>query len=116
MTDQPPKPNTLRVRNNLVEIWTGFEWIIQEGSNSVNHPLTHEQCELLSRQPWLDPDVDVESTVIDMRAAADWQLEQCVEELDCLLHIFAATGAIDKEAVPILIELFKANVRRQEDQ
>ena len=49
----------------------------------MNHPLTHQQCELLSRQPWLDPDVDVESTIHDMRAAADWQLEQVIE---CLLN------------------------------
>ena len=45
----------------------------------MKHPLTEQQCELLSRQPWLDPDVDVESTIHDMRTAADWQLEQVID-------------------------------------
>ena len=49
----------------------------------TDHPLTEQQCELLSRQPWLDPEVDVEATIHDMRAAydkgADRQLEQVIE-------------------------------------
>ena len=45
----------------------------------TEHPLTDEMCETLSRQTWLDPDVDVEGTAHDMRAAADWQLEQVIE-------------------------------------
>ena len=62
----------------------------------MKHPLTEQQCELLSRQPWLDPDVDVESTIHDMRAAADWQLRRCIwwlhqhlpEERDFLIKDF----------------------------
>mgnify|MGYP005996838497 CR=1 FL=1 len=45
------------------------------------HPLTDEKCEILSRQPFLDPETDVEATIHDMRAAADWQLEQVIEWL-----------------------------------
>ena len=45
----------------------------------------------------------------------DWQLEQCVEELERLLSIFGATGVIKEEAVPTMVELFKANMRPQED-
>ena len=37
----------------------------------MTHPLTDEMCKILSRQPWLDPDVDVEGTIHDMRAAYD---------------------------------------------
>jgi phosphoglycerate-specific signal transduction histidine kinase len=48
----------------------------------TEHPLTDEMCETLSRQTWLDPDVDVEGTAHDMRAAADWQLEQVVKALN----------------------------------
>ena len=51
----------------------------------------------------------------DFRAAADWQLEQCVEELDCLLSVFGSTGVIKEEAVPTIVELFKSNMRPQED-
>ena len=54
----------------------------------MTHPLTDQKCELLSRQPWLDPDVDVESTIHDMRVAADWQLEQVVEWLQSNLWLF----------------------------
>ena len=51
----------------------------------MTHPLTEQQCELLSRQPWLDPEVDVEATIHDMRAAADWQLEQVIEQWEELM-------------------------------
>jgi hypothetical protein len=47
----------------------------------TKHPLTDEKCEILSRQPFLDPETDVEATIHDMRAAADWQLEQMIEWL-----------------------------------
>ena len=48
----------------------------------MTHPLTDEKCEILSRQPFLDPETDVEATIHDMRAAADWQLEQVMKWLD----------------------------------
>ena len=49
----------------------------------TNHPLTDETCETLSRQPWLQPDVDVEGTIRDMRSAYDLAIDhmsQWVEE------------------------------------
>ena len=48
----------------------------------MTHPLTDEICYGMKVEY---------SSAESMRAAADWQLEQCVEELDCLLHIFGAT-------------------------
>ena len=48
----------------------------------MTHPLTEEMCEILSIQPWLYPEVDVEATILDMRAAADWQLEQVIDYLE----------------------------------
>ena len=44
------------------------------------HPLTDEMCEILSRQPWLDPDVDVEGIAHDMRAAYDLGREEGRED------------------------------------
>ena len=83
MTHQLPKVNDRRVRNNLVEIWTGYEWIIQKESNSVNHPLTDETLEQEQfRSYLLSKDVEeLWHTRDDMRAAADWQLEQVIEWL-----------------------------------
>ena len=49
------------------------------------------------------------------QAGADWQLEECVEELECLLSIFGVTGVIKEEAIPVIVELFKSNMRPQED-
>ena len=45
----------------------------------TDHPLTDEMCEILSRQPWLDPDVDVEGIAHDMRAAYDKGFEHAIE-------------------------------------
>ena len=52
----------------------------------TDHPLTEQQCELLSRQPWLDPDVDVEGTIHDMRAAYDFAVEKIHEEWNRVLE------------------------------
>jgi len=94
----------------------------------MNHPLTHEQCELLSCQPWLDPDVDVEGTIHDMRAAADWQLEADAHWWKIILkgadflppaeldHVIEEFKAAMRPAVPYqVIEGFKAAMRPQDD-
>jgi hypothetical protein len=57
-----------------------YQWAL-DWYNAQEHPLTNEKCEILSRQPFLDPETDVEATIHDMRAAADWQLEQVIEWL-----------------------------------
>ena len=49
------------------------------------------------------------------QSGADWQLEECVEELYCLLSIFGATGVVKEEAVPTMVALFRSNMRPQED-
>lgn len=51
----------------------------------------------------------------DLRAAADWQLDECIEELKFLLSVFGVKGLIREEAIPIIAELFKSNMRPQED-
>ena len=79
----------------------------------MTHPLTDEICEGLMERTSKYPYTD--DVIVDMRAAADWQLEECVEELECLLSIFGTTGVIKEEAVPTIIELFKFNMRPQED-
>ena len=72
----------------------------------MTHPLTDEMCH----------DMELGYSFPDrMRAAADWQLEQCVEELECLLSIFGTTGVIKEEAIPPLVALFKSNMRPQEE-
>ena len=76
------------------------------------HPLTDEMCEGLMERTSKYPYTD--DVIVDMRAAADWQLEECVEELECLLSIFGVTGVIKEEAVPTIVELFKSNMRPQE--
>ena len=75
----------------------------------MTHPLTDEICGDIAENL---PDYNAETC---MRAAADWQLEQCVEELECLLSVFAITGVVEEEAVSTMVELFKSHVRPQED-
>ena len=41
------------------------------------------------------------------QAGADWRLDECVEELECLLSVFQVTGATE------IVELFKSNLRPQ---
>ena len=43
----------------------------------MTHPLTDEICEGLVTFP-----LESEHDYIEMRAAADWQLEQCIDWLD----------------------------------
>ena len=75
----------------------------------MTHPLTEEMCEILSIQPWLYPEVDVEATILDMRAAADWQLEQVIEWLKDELDY---RSDID----PNLLSDLKKAMRSQEDK
>jgi len=49
----------------------------------------------------------------NMRAAADWQLEQCLEEVKRLFAVYESTGAIKKGVVPGFVELFKYHMRSQ---
>ena len=86
------------------------------------HPLTDEMCEILSRQPWLQPDVDVEGTIYDMRAAADWQLEQVIRWLYDNLYWVEEDGSLrylSGEMVSIdhhqIIDDLKEEMRPQED-
>ena len=79
----------------------------------MKHPLTDEILQQLANDPLRE--YGDEFTKDCMRAAADWQLKECVEELKCLLSIFGVTGVIKEEAVPTIVELFKSNMRPQEE-
>lgn len=81
----------------------------------MTHPLTDEIIDSISQ---FNSDLGAEGVLNrdhDMRAAADWQLEECAKELENLLSIFGVTGVIKEEAVPIIVELFKNNMRPQEE-
>ena len=51
----------------------------------------------------------------DFRAVADWQLEQCIEELNGILSLFQLAGKIDEAGRMGLLNVFKNAMRPQED-
>ena len=79
-----PKVNDRRVSSNLVEIWTGREWVVQPKANTPPggittdqpHPLTDEICRQIApfSELW-SPTAECH----DMRSAADWQLDRDAE-------------------------------------
>ena len=74
----------------------------------TDHPLTNEMCEVLSCQPWLQPDVDVEGTIHDMRTAADWQLEADAHWWKIILK---EANFLPPDALDDVIEKFKQAMR-----
>ena len=109
MTDQLPKVNDRKVRNNLVEMWTEFEWIFEKWSNPVNHPLTDEMCGKIQEKFHACPD---DWHYEDMRAAADWQLEADAHWWKLILK---EVGFLPPDALDEVIEKFKQAMRPQEE-
>ena len=77
----------------------------------TDHPLTDD----IIWSMWSEGDRSALAEEKLARAAAAWQLKECVEELHRLLFVFGATGVINEEIIPTLVELFKSNMRPQED-
>ena len=78
-----------------------------------DHPLTDEMCEILSRQPWLDPDVDVEGTAHDMRAAYD---KGAADRLEQVVKWLKATKSTVKLCPSVLAVQLEQAMRPQEHQ
>ena len=82
----------------------------------MTHPLTDDLAEDIAPDAqWAG---DIGDTVFrhsDMRKAADWQLEQCVHELNGILSLFQLSGKINKKERLSLLNVFKNAMRPQED-
>ena len=78
----------------------------------MNHPLTDKMCLELSGFPLDEMAEDwAEWQREDMRAAADWQLEECDDELGNILHCLALAGKITEEERIQIFVLFKEAMR-----
>ena len=73
----------------------------------MTHPLTNEICRDLQLDHWRD-----DWYVTEMRAAADWQLEQMIEWLE----YYPIKDVLDTGGYSALIKDFKEAMRPQEDQ
>jgi hypothetical protein len=86
----------------------------------TNHPLTDDIIESIALDAqWAG---DIGDTVFrhsDMRAAydkgADWQLEECINELNGVLSLFQLSGKINEAERLSLLNVFKNAMRLQED-
>jgi len=77
----------------------------------TDHPLTEEIIEKISANI---RHYDYSVPIIfkcDMRAAADWQLEKCDDELGNILHCLALAGKITEEERIQIYVLFKEAMR-----
>ena len=81
----------------------------------MTHPLTDEMCEELSCFYLSNFGDTGEGIVQDMRAAADWQLEQCINELNGVLSLFQLSGKINEAERLSLLNVFKNAMRPQEE-
>ena len=78
----------------------------------MKHPLTDKMCLELSGFPLDEIAEDwAECQREDMRAAADWQLEECDDELGNILHCLALAGKITGEERIQIYVLFKEAMR-----
>lgn len=75
----------------------------------MTHPLTDEMCGDIAENL---PDYNAETC---MRAAANWQLDRCTEELNGILSLFQLAGKIDEAGRAGLLNVFKKAMRPQED-
>ena len=78
----------------------------------MTHPLTDEMCTEIQMKFHACPD---NWHYEDMRAAADWQLEECIEELNALLYILELAGKIEEADSLEMLNVFKRNLRPLED-
>jgi len=78
----------------------------------MTHPLTDKMCLELSGFPLDEMAEDwAEWQIEDMRAAADWQLEECDDELGNILRCLALAGKITEEERIQIFVLFKEAMR-----
>lgn len=77
----------------------------------MNHPLTDEVFGEI--RPTVNEPGD--GVIAYMRAAADWQLEECIEELNALLYILEISGKIKEAESLEILNVFKRNMRPQEN-
>jgi len=78
----------------------------------TEHPLTDKMCLELSGFPLDEMSEDwAEWQREDMRAAADWQLEKCDDDLGNILHCLALDGKITEEERIQIYVLFKEAMR-----
>ena len=78
----------------------------------TEHPLTLAQIKKLARRYTCDMESGEYSFGEDtVRAAADWQLEKCDNELGNILHGLALTGRITEEERTQIYALFKEEMR-----
>ena len=75
----------------------------------MTHPLTDDIIEEISVS-YLK---NCEGVKSNMRSAADWQLEQCINELNGVLSLFQLSGKINKAERLSLLNVFKDAMRPQ---
>ena len=78
----------------------------------MSHPLTYEMMEKIhgNRPGYSNPFDEA-----DMRAAADWQLEECVKEVDQMLLVLQVSDVINEPCRLGLLDGFKRYMRPQEE-
>ena len=92
----------------------------------TDHPLTDEICADILPKRSLGlcnlSEIHLNTRVLgevrhcnDMRAAADWQLEQCINELNGVLSLFQLSGKITEAERLSLLNVFKNAMRPQEE-
>ena len=80
----------------------------------MTHPLTDKIISnQLGRYDGINDEIVYDED--DIRAAADWQLEKCDDELGNILHCLALAGKITEEERIQIYVLFKEAMRPQED-
>jgi hypothetical protein len=78
----------------------------------MTHPLTDEMMSKIhGNRPGYSNPYDED----DMRAAADWQLEECINELNGVLSLFQLSGKINEAERLSLLNVFKNAMRPQEN-
>lgn len=81
----------------------------------MNHPLTDEMCEILSRQPWLGFDSPIEGTIHDMRAAYDKGGDERLEQVIEWLKDYPVLDILEAHGIEAVVEELKKEMRPQEE-
>lgn len=79
----------------------------------MTHPLTDEIIESICQSSFASKN---EIWSQSLRAAADWQLEQCIEELNGILSLFQLAGKVDEAERMGLLNVFKNAMRPQQQK
>ena len=81
----------------------------------IKHPLTDQIIEEIAEDVFYY-DHSIPIFKCDMRAAADWQLEKCDDELGNILHCLAIAGKITEEERIQIYVLFKEAMRPTQEK